>query len=500
MQDKDNNKKPKAGISALDNQNKKDENSNPSDLNPSFNLTNFTATEFQSEANKMIAQFPVDDSVQSNPFPLEIFPTVIQDIIKATNSSLNYPIDFIGSSVLFAASLAVGITHKIEVRKGWIESGVLYIAMVGRAGTNKSHPLSFALQPFFDLDSKTFKDYERQKNEFELAANLSKKDRKEQGSDNLVKPFWNKFIVTDFTPEALATVHKYNTRGIGVYVDELAGWFKNFNRYNKGSEMEFWLSAWSGKPINVDRKTSDPIYIPHPFIGVAGTIQNAVINELAKDSRSHNGFIDRILFAVPDNLQKESWSESEIDPIIITNWVQIISNIIDLNLKNDSELNPTSTILRFNHHAWDVIKEWQIKNTAMCNDAETESIASIYSKLEVYVLRLALIIEILYYGCNESDKKDVSLNSVNGAIKLIEYFRKTALQVNAIINNYDPLDRLPADKRELYKLLPQVFTTDDGVNIAAHTSNKISERNFKRFLKDKEYFKCIKRGFYEKCI
>ncbi len=68
------------------------------------------------------------------------------------------------------------------------------------------------------------------------------------------KPAWQKNLLSDYTPEALAEVHSYNKRGIGVCVDELAGWFKNFNKYNKGSEMEFWLSAWSRKPITIDRK------------------------------------------------------------------------------------------------------------------------------------------------------------------------------------------------------------------------------------------------------
>ena len=68
--------------------------------------------------------------------------------------------------------------------------------------------------------------------------------------------------------------------------------------------MEFWLSVWSGKPINIDRKTGEPVFIPLPFISVCGTIQNGILNELAKDSRTQNGFIDRILFVMPDNLEK----------------------------------------------------------------------------------------------------------------------------------------------------------------------------------------------------
>ena len=116
-------------------------------------------------------------------------------------------------------------------------------------------------------------------------------------------PIWEQLLVTDFTPEALIEVHKFNKNGIGVYADELASWFKNFNRYNSGSEEQFWLSVWSGKPIRINRKTSEPIFISLPFISVIGTIQPAVLKELAKD-RTENGFMDRILFVIPDDLKK----------------------------------------------------------------------------------------------------------------------------------------------------------------------------------------------------
>ncbi len=90
-------------------------------------------------------------------------------------------------------------------------------------------------------------------------------------------------------------------------------WFKNFNRYNKGSEEQFWLSVWSGKAIRINRKTTEPTFIAKPFISVIGTIQPAVLNELA-DKRTENGFLDRLLFVAPENLKKEYWSETELNP------------------------------------------------------------------------------------------------------------------------------------------------------------------------------------------
>lgn len=433
-----------------------------------------------------------------NIFPVEVFPLHIQQIITATNESLNFPIDFIGASILYAASVAIGNTYKVEIKKGFQESAVLYLAIVARAGTNKSHPLSFALQPVIDQDKKTNREYELLKKDYDNTISLTKKEREQQGIDEPTKPVWQKYLISDFTPEALAQVHKFNKRGIGVYVDELAGWFKNFNRYNKGSEMEFWLSAWNSKPINIDRKTGEPVFIPLPFISVAGTIQNGILNELAKESRTQNGFIDRILFVIPDNIKKQYWSETEIDPIFIENWHDIISNLLSLSIQLDNTLNPSPEILRFTHEAKRLLFDWQKENADQCNKAESEAISGIYSKLEMYAARLALILEMMRWACGESDKQAVSVEAMKGALQLIEYFKKSAIKVYSIISNSNPLEMLPADKQKLYEALPDTFTTEAGVKVAE--SMEMAERTFKRFLTEKELFNRISQGEYEKRI
>lgn len=454
--------------------------------------------EIKSETEQLIKQGNEAKDKQINRFPVEVFPLPVQKIITATNENLNFPIDFIGASMLYAVSVAVGNTHRVEVKKGWLESAVLYLAIVARAGTNKSHPLSFALQPIVEQDKKTYRQYEQKRHEYEKAVNLSKKEREQQAIDEPIKPVWQKFLLSDFTPEALAEVHKFNKRGLGVYVDELAGWFKNFNRYNKGSEMEFWLSIWSGKPINIDRKTGEPVFIPLPFISVAGTIQNGILNELAKESRTKNGFIDRILFVIPDNIQKTCWSETDLNPVIVQNWQNIISNLLNLPITNDETLNPSPEILKFTPDAKRILFEWQKANTDQSNDTENEAVSGIYSKLEMYAVRLALILEMMRFACGESNKQAVSIEAVQGALKLVEYFKNSAIKVNSIISNTSPLDKHPADKRAIYKALPEIFTTETGLQIAKDLS--VKERTFKSFLNEKELFTRISRGKYEKRI
>ena len=442
-----------------------------------------------------VEELTTDLAIKRNHFPVEVFPNAIQEIIATTNESLNFPTDFIGASILYAVSVSIGNTHRVEIKKGWQESAVLYLSIVGRAGTNKSHPVSFALEPIELRDNLEFQKYQKEKQEYDAISALTKKEREQQRCSEPVQPIWEQHLVTDFTPEALADVHKFNKRGIGVYADELAAWFKNFNRYNKGSEEQFWLSVWSGKAIRINRKTTEPTFISKPFISVIGTIQPAVLNELA-DNRTENGFLDRLLFVAPENLKKEYWSETELNPVIVENWQTIISNLLDVSIIQNETGNPQPEVLRFTPEARKLLFEWQRELTDQSNKPENEAITGINAKMEMYAVRLALILQMIRYACNEDGKQGVGIEAVQGSLKLVEYFKRTAIKVHSIVNNASPLDKLPTDKQNLYKELPETFTTTKGVEVAERF--EMAERTFKRFLSNKELFNNPKRGEYEK--
>ena len=99
----------------------------------------------------------------------------------------------------------------------------------------------------------------------------------------------------------MSLIHAQNKRGLCLWADKLSAWFKNFNRYNSGSEEQFWLSVFSAKTTISDRKNAkSSIFIKRPYISVIGTIQKKILSELAKGERSSNGFIERILFVMPN--------------------------------------------------------------------------------------------------------------------------------------------------------------------------------------------------------
>lgn len=434
------------------------------------------------------------NNLPKNTFPVEVFPKQIQDIILDLNRYMKFPIDFSGVSILYTTSLSVGNTHKAKINNGWAESCVIYACLVGRAGTNKSHPLSFAIKPVMEKDKESYQTFLLEKETYLQVSSISKKEREEKGLDEPKPPILQKFIISDYTPEAVSTIHLNNRRGIGVYIDELAGWFKNFNRYNKGSEQEQWLSNWSGKPIISDRKTGNSIYIDSPCISVIGTIQNDILEEISKDARDSNGFIDRILFAIPDQLQKEYWSEEEIPQQTIENYNVIIGRLLDLQFDTTTL---ESALLPFSPTAKRILFDWQRDNTDRINNHPNDKVASMYSKLDVYIIRFSLILQMLRWACGEGGNTVIEEITVNNAILLTEYFRTNAEKVHKVLSESTPFDRLPQDKQKIYEALPtENFQTNIGLKIAENFGMK--ERSFKNWLNDSNLFTKVSYGIYEK--
>jgi hypothetical protein len=431
------------------------------------------------------------DELNEGDFPVNIFPDAMQDIIRGTNEALRFPVDFVGCSMLFTAATAIGNSTRVRVNNSWIDGTTVYIALVGRPGTNKTYPLNFALRPIMRRDRANFKKYEQAREQYKIALMRVKAE----GGEPPEKPFWQRMVVSDFTPEALSEIHRNNPMGLAVFTDELNGWLKNFNRYNRGNETEFWLSNFSGTQITVDRKSSEPILIPNPRSSVCGSIQPGILNELQRDNRGENGFIDRILFAYPDNLKKEYWSATELPTYLIESWERIVNNLMSLplHINPDGELEPM--ILDFTPEAKEKLMQWQRKNTDAANEIESEQLAGVYSKFEIYAIRLSLILQLMSWAAGENANNAINANAVDGAIRLVEYFRNTATRVHGILSQ-NPVEGLDKRRRDFYKTIPATFTTDEGLAIAE--TMDFPERTFKRFLNENTFFERLEHGRYRK--
>lgn len=416
-------------------------------------------------------------------FPIGVFPDIIKDIILKTHECSDYPIDYIASSILFASAVAIGNTHCVEVKTNWTETPILFMSIVGSPGVNKTHPLAFAMDPLLDKDIEENMSFKKAIEEYESLLELTRKEREERGlNPHPIEPKLKKYVVSDITPESLSSILEYNPRGIALYADELASWFNNFNRYSKGSEEQFWLMAYSASPIQINRKNmKGSISIKRPYISVVGTIQPSLLRDLAEGSRSKNGFIDRILFVYPPRIMKKYWGKENL-PVYITNsWMTIINKLLEIDQITDNNGTAIPKVIKYSPTAWTKLYKWHVDNTDQSNEVEEDSIKGICSKLEIYVSRFALIMQLLRWCCKESTKDFVDDISIMAAIDIVEYFRKTAMRVQETLMYSGHLKNLPVNDKKLYDSLPCEFSTAEGVSIAIQFN--YSRDNFNRFLK-----------------
>lgn len=208
---------------------------------------------------------------------------------------------------------------------------------------------------------------------------MSKKEREGIGIlDMPIEPKLKKYVVSDITPESLASIIDDNPRGIALYADELASWFNNFNCYNKGSEEQFWLLAYSASAIQINRKNMrGSISIKRPYISVTGTIQSSLLKDLAEGSRAKNGFIDRILFVYPQNNLKKYWSTKILPNHITDSWKSIIEGLLSLEQSLDKNNMPLPKIIPYSPEAWEKLYVWHKYNTDLSNSEENEAIEGI---------------------------------------------------------------------------------------------------------------------------
>lgn len=438
----------------------------------------------------------VDMSVKmkGGDFPLGAMPLKIQRIIREANECYGFPVDYLAGAMLVVLGLGIGNTHFARLKGKWDESAIIFMALVGRPGACKSHPLNFAIRPFTELDGVATRAYVKACEEYERQRELPMKERSEP---HPTAPVCKRFLISDATPEAMLLIHSQNLRGICMWNDELAGWFKNFNRYNKGSDEEYWLKLFNANPSFSDRKgVKNSVYISRPFISVVGTIQNGILNELAQGSRSSNGFIDRLLFVMPNNQDKQPWSDKEPTFDIEAAWAEIIERLVAIPYETDSDSNIIANILPFAQNAKARLYEWQRRNTEECNREECDALKGVYNKFDFHAIRFCLILQMARWACGEADRTNIDLLSVENAISLVDYFKSTARKVHGIISEMS----LTEQQRAIIAALPDCFTTEEGIAVARE--NGMPGRTFQDFLKRSvslgTYFQREKHGHYSK--
>ena len=334
------------------------------------------------------------------------------EMLRKVASSLQCPVDIALSAMFATVGVAMGKRVIIDDGK-YRNYPCLWVCVVAPSGSNKSTPIRFFLQPLKDRDSYNYGVYREELRAYRQA-----------GDDKGDKPVFKQYVISDSTPEARNQVLSVNPNGILLYRDELKGMIDDFCRYAKSGELSQMLSMFDSDTIVVNRKSDEPLLIKDPFMSIIGSIQPSVlVDTFGNDNMMNNGFNQRWLFCYPESGMPEMYNDVSIPQSVISDWKDFIYNLI---MYDFSVMGGKIYIRGEAKRVYiDYYNSLQIKKAGA-----DDYLSSVYSKLQIHVIRWAGVAHILG---NSPTSIDITPEEMEYSVRCMDYFERCALKVYSML-------------------------------------------------------------------
>jgi hypothetical protein len=218
-------------------------------------------------------------------------------------------------------------------------------------------------------------------------------------------------------------------------------WVLSMDQYQggKGGDRPFYLSAWNGEPVYVDRAKhmKEPIVVPHPFLTIVGGLTPDMLSTLPEGRGRDDGFIARLLFAYPDRLARR-YSEPGIPDDVAGEWERVVEALWSREMR-DLGGKPAPRVVTMSPEAARAWLAWcQAHYAEQEADDFPESLEGPWGKLEAYAGRLALNLHLMVLASDPTrpapnDPPDLPKRTIEAAFQLVAYFKAHALRVYAAI-------------------------------------------------------------------
>ncbi|MFZ4457321.1 MAG: DUF3987 domain-containing protein [Bacteroidales bacterium] len=399
---------------------KKNAPSNFGEFEEAMNPEQRKSTNFIEKLKAEIHSKSMNLNANDTAFPINGLPQVILEFAVEISEVYGVPIEFPVMAALCAVSASV--RKKITIDSGKYRNfGQLWVMLVAPPGVGKTEPVSAAFRPLQKLDNTSYDEYQLELSRWKVECTEAKQIKTQEPE----KPFFKQCLIDDFTPESLYQTMFRNNGSISLYRDELSGWFADFGRYNKNGEISRYLSIFNNAQFCINRKSEEPLQIPEPFLTICGTIQPEVLNiALGSNTLKENGFASRFLYVYPKEVKKQKYSERTPDRSIMERYEKLITHCYYLpKLENPFTLSQEARILFI---------KYANQTTDLVNNCSNNFVRATYAKMEIQVLRLALIVQIIrgIYDNVEWQQGLITKEAIQYAIKLCEYFNSKIILVD----------------------------------------------------------------------
>ena len=277
------------------------------------------------------------------PFPVDALPSWAANYVHALATFTQTPPEMAATCVLGAIATLTGGRVWIEVRPGWTEGTNLYAAIVASPGMRKS--------PVHDAATAPLREHERQVRDEErprLAREMAARELREQAVEHLRRelprmkgparadaerdlldaaeelertpvPVPYRLVAGDVTPEKLIELLAEQRGRLALLSDEDTVLGHLLGRYSKQPPIEAFLSAYSNKAIDRDRRGLGRVTVERPALTILTCIQPDLLRHAKRDALIvGRGLLDRFAIVVPRN----TIGERDVEPPLIPQHVR----------------------------------------------------------------------------------------------------------------------------------------------------------------------------------
>jgi len=400
------------------------------------------------------------------PFPLNVLPEPLLRFVREASAAIGCDASYVALPLLAALAAIIGTTRRVMLKRGWWEPSVLWCAIVGESGTLKSPALDVALGPIRQRQAlalhehvEAMRRYEREVQNYDadLTTWRGRDGGKSKGQpppDPPVEPTAVRFIVADTTIEALAVVLADNPRGVLLERDELAGWLRSYDQYRagKGGDAAHWLSMQRAGPVLVDRKSGarNTINVPRASVGVCGGIQPGTLVRALGQEHFEDGLAARLLLAMPPRTARK-WTDATVDPSVSASVEAIFDELATLGWQSDADGDHISIDIPLTASGKAYWITWH--NAHANEQLELDGVlASVWSKLEGYAARLALVVHLVRvaHGDPTLETADgIDAASMTAGTMLADWFGGEARRIYGLWSESDE----ERERRELVEVI-----------------------------------------------
>lgn len=233
--------------------------------------------------------------------------------------------------------------------RGWRESARLWGAFIGDPSVRKTPAANRATSHLKKLNIDLAEQSQREAEEYAKRMKAHAAREAEFYKTTAVgrpashpgeapeRPKKRRLMTQDATIEAVGIIMQDNPGGILVYQDELSGFFGGMDAYRAkgGKDAPFWLQAYNGGSMAVDRVGRESMIIPNVSACVLGGIQPSAMRA-ASAGLPDDGLLQRFMVVTATEVD-ELGDDRRADQEAIDTWRRIIDFLVAQRAHPDEE-------------------------------------------------------------------------------------------------------------------------------------------------------------------